>query len=162
MSGSLWPPWTAAHEVSLSFTISQSLLKLRSIDLVIPSNHLIVYCPLLLSSIFPSIRVFYNESALHIRWPKYWNFSLSLPVNIQGWFPLGLTDLICLLSRGLSRVFTPQFESISSLVLSLFHGPILILIHNYWKYHSFDYMELFQQLILISHNKSFSNYALMH
>ena len=72
-------PWTAAHQASLSFTVSQSLLKLMSIELVRSSNHLILCCPLLLlPSIFPSIRVFYNESALCIRWPKYWNFSFSI------------------------------------------------------------------------------------
>ena len=74
----LRPPWTAAHQTSLSFTISQSLLKLMSTESVMPSNHLILCCPLLLlPSIFPSIRVCPNESALHIRWPKYWNFSFS-------------------------------------------------------------------------------------
>ena len=72
-------PWTAAHQVPLSFTISQSLLKLMSIESVMPSNHLILYCPLLLlPSIFPSIRVFSNESVLCIRWPKYWSFNFSI------------------------------------------------------------------------------------
>ena len=72
-------PWTAAHQASLSITNSQSLLKLMPIYLVMPSNHIILCCPLLLSpSIFPSIRVFSNESALHIRWPKYWSFSFSI------------------------------------------------------------------------------------
>ena len=72
-------PWTAACQASLSITNSQSLLKLMSIELVMPSNHLILCCPpLLLPSIFPSIRVFSNESVLHIRWPKYWSFSLSI------------------------------------------------------------------------------------
>ena len=72
-------PWTAAHQASLSFTISQSLLKLMSIKAVMPSNHLIICCPLLpLLSIFPSIRVFSNESALRIRRPKYWSFSGSI------------------------------------------------------------------------------------
>ena len=71
-------PWTAALWTSLSFTISRSFLKLMSIELVMPSNHLILCCPLLLlPSIFPSIRVFSNELALHIRWPKYWSFSFS-------------------------------------------------------------------------------------
>ena len=73
-------PWTAAHQVSLSLTTSWSLLKLMSIELVMPSNYLILCCPLLLSSIFPSIRVFSNESVLPIRWPKYWSFSIS-PAN---------------------------------------------------------------------------------
>ena len=108
-------PWTAACQASLSFTISQSLRKLMSIELVMSSNHLILCHPLLLMpSIFPSIRVFSNESALRIRWPKYWGFSFSIHLSsdcwfnpeIQGWFPLELTGLISLLSKGLSRVFS--------------------------------------------------------
>ena len=72
-------PWTAAHQASLSITNSWSLLKLMSVDSVMPSNHLILCCPLLLlPSIFPSIRVFSNESALHIRWPKYWSFNFNI------------------------------------------------------------------------------------
>ena len=71
-------PWTAARQASLSFTISRSLLKLTSIESVMPSNHLILCHPLLLPSIFPCIRVFSNESALRIRWPKYWSFILSI------------------------------------------------------------------------------------
>ena len=72
-------PWTAAHQESLSITNSQSLLKPMSIESVMPSNHLILCLPLLLlPSIFPSIRVFSNESALRIRWPKYWSFSFSI------------------------------------------------------------------------------------
>ena len=72
-------PWTAARQASLFFTISQSLLKLMSIELVMPSNHLILCRPLLLPpSIFPSIRVFSNESVLHIRWPEYWSFSFNI------------------------------------------------------------------------------------
>ena len=72
-------PWTAACQASLSFTISQNLFKLMSVESVMPSNHLILCRPLLfLPSIFPSIRVFSNESALHIRWPKYWSFSFSI------------------------------------------------------------------------------------
>ena len=71
-------PWTAAHQASLSFTISQSLLKLMSIESVMPPNHLILCCSLFLPSIFPSIRVFSKESVLCIRWPKYWSFSFSI------------------------------------------------------------------------------------
>ena len=71
-------PWTAAHQVSLSFTISWSLLKLMSTELVMPSKYLILCCPLLLPSFFLSIRVFSNEQAFRIRWPKYWNFSFSI------------------------------------------------------------------------------------
>ena len=83
MSDSLRTPWTAAHQSSLSSTISQSLLKLMSIESVMPSNHLILSWPLLLlPSVFPSIRVFSSESALHLRWPKYWSFSFSIsPFN---------------------------------------------------------------------------------
>ena len=72
-------PWTAARHASLSITNSLSLLKLMSFELVIPSNHLILCCPLLLlPSIFPSIRMFSNESVLHIKWPLYWSFSFSI------------------------------------------------------------------------------------
>ena len=72
-------PWTAAHQASLSITNSQSLLKLMPIELVMPSNHLILCCPLLLlPPIPPSIRIFSNESTLHIRWPEYWSFSFSI------------------------------------------------------------------------------------
>ena len=101
-------PWTAACQASLSITNSQNLLKLISIESVMPSNHLILCCPLLLlNSIFPSIRVFSNESVLCIRWSKYWSFSFSiLPMHIHDWFPLGWTGWISLLSKGLSRVFS--------------------------------------------------------
>ena len=101
-------PWTTVHQAPLSFTISLSLLRLMSIESVMSSNNLIL-CQrlLLLPSIFLSLRVFSNESALHIRWPKYWSFSFSIsPSNIQGWFPLGLTGLVSLQSKGLSRVFS--------------------------------------------------------
>ena len=86
--------------------VSRSLLKLMSIESVMPSNHLILCHPLLLPSIFPSIRVFSNESAHLIRWPKYWSFSMSPSMNIPGWFPLGLTGLISLQSKELSRIFS--------------------------------------------------------
>ena len=108
-------PWTALCQASLSFTIFQSLLKLKSIESVMPSNHLILCCPLLLLSIFPKISIFSNELALHIRRPKLqlWSFIIGasasasvIPMNIQGWFPLGLTDWISLQSKGLSRVFS--------------------------------------------------------
>ena len=100
-------PWTAACQASLSITNSQSLPKLMSIELVMPSNHLILYHPLLLPpSIFPSIRVFSNESGLHIRWSKYWSFSFNivLPMNTQDWFPLGWTGWISLQSKGLKSL----------------------------------------------------------
>ena len=101
-------PWTAACQVPLSSTISWSLFKFMFIELVMLSNHLILCCPLLiLLSIFPNIRVFSNEVALCIRWPKYWRFLASasvLPMNIQGWFPLELTGLISLLSKRLKSL----------------------------------------------------------
>ena len=79
VSDSLWPPWIAAHQASLSITNSRSLLKFMSIESVMPSNHLILCHPLLLPpSIFPSIRVSSSESVLHIRWPKHWSFSFSI------------------------------------------------------------------------------------
>ena len=79
-----------------------------SIELVMPSNHLILRRPLLPPSIFPSIKVFSSELAPHVKWPKYWSLSFTsgLPINIQNWFPLGLIGMISLLSEGLSRVFS--------------------------------------------------------
>ena len=102
-------PWTAACQVSLSFTISQSLLRLMSIESVMPFKHLILCCPLpFLPSVFPSIRIFSNELAAHIRWPKCWSSASAsvLPMSIQDCFPFGLTGLIALLSKRLSRVFS--------------------------------------------------------
>ena len=106
-------PWTAAHQASLSITNSRSLLKLMSIESVMPSNHLILCHPLLLlPSIFPSIQVFSNGSALRIRWPKYWSFSFSIsPSNEYS----GLID---------------------SSVLSFLYSPTLTSIHDHWKNHS--------------------------
>ena len=110
LCSALATPWTAAHQASLSTTNSQSFLKLMPMGSLMSSNHLILCRPLLLlPSIFPSIRVFSNESVLCIRWPKYWSFSFSIsPSNdaIQDWFPLGWTGLISLLSKWLSRVFS--------------------------------------------------------
>ena len=103
-------PWTAACQASLSITNSQSLLKLMSIEWVMPSNHLILCRRLvILPSIFPSIRVLSNESVLCIRWPKYWNFSFRISPSsneYSGLMPLELTRLISLQSKGLSRVFS--------------------------------------------------------
>ena len=100
-------PLTSAHLGSLSFTISWNVLILMSIESVMPSNHLILCCPLLLlPSIFPSTRVFCSELALHIRWPGTAVSASVLPVNIQGSFPLGWTGWISLQSKGLSRVFS--------------------------------------------------------
>ena len=102
-------PWSAARQASLSITNSWSLPKLMSIELVMPSNHLIFCRPLfLLPSIFPSIRIFSNESDLRIRWPKYWSFSFNIsPSNEHpGLISLGWTGWISLQSKGLSRVFS--------------------------------------------------------
>ena len=101
--------WTAAHQASLSITSSQSSPKPMSIELVMPSNHLILCRPLLLlPSIFASIRLFSNESVLHIRWPSSGvSASTSVPpMNTQDWSPLGWTGWISLQSKGLSRVFS--------------------------------------------------------
>ena len=104
-------PWTAALQASLSITNSQSLLKLMSLESGIPSNHLILCCPLLLlPSIFPSIRVFSNESTLHMRWPKYWSFSFNIsPSNEHSGLTTdhsGWTGWISLQSKGLSRALS--------------------------------------------------------
>ena len=119
-------PWTTAHQASLStITNSQNSPKPISIVSVMPSNHLILWHPLLLlSSIFPSIRVFSNESALCIRWPKYCSFSFNISPSSehQDWFPLGWTGWISLQSKGLSRVFsktTVQKHQFFSVQLSL-------------------------------------------
>ena len=100
-------PWTAARQPSLSFIISQGLLKLMSIESVMLSNHLILSHSLLrLLSFLPRVRVFFNESALHIRQPKIGAWASILPKTIQGWFPLELTGLISLKFKGLSIVFS--------------------------------------------------------
>ena len=128
-------PWTAAHQASLSITNFWSLLKLMSIESVMPSNHFILCRPLLLlPSVFPSIRVFSNKSVLHIRWPKYWSFSFSIsPSNENsGLISLGLTDWISLQSKGLSRVSsktTVQKHQFFS--ARLLYIPSLTSIHGY-------------------------------
>ena len=102
-------PWTAVRQASLSIINSRSLPKLMSIESVMPSNHLILYHPLLLlSSIFPSIRIFSNESVLHTRWPKYWSFSFNIsPSNEHpGLISFSMDWLISFQSKGLSRVFS--------------------------------------------------------
>ena len=109
VSDSLRPHETVAHQVSLSNTNSQSLLKLMSIESVMPSNHLILCRPLLLPlAIFPSIKVFSNESVLCSKWPKYWSFSFSISPSSEysGLISLRLTGWISLQSKGLSRFFS--------------------------------------------------------
>ena len=112
-------PWTAAHQASLSFTISWNLLKLMSIRSVMPSNYLILCRPLLLlPSIFPSIRVFSNELALHIRWPKYWSFSFSIsPFNeYSGLISFKINWLDLLAVHGTLKSFL-QHRSLKALIL---------------------------------------------
>ena len=112
-------PWTAACQASLSFSISLSLLKLKSIVSVMPPHHLVFcYPPLLLPSIFPSIRVFSNESVLRIRWPKYWSFSFNIsPSNEHpGLISFRMDWLDLLAAQGsLENCLTPQFKSINYL-----------------------------------------------
>ena len=103
-------PWTAACQASLSITNSQSLLKLMSIESVVPSNHLIFCHPLLLPSIFPSIRVFSNESALRIRWPQYWVVVKS--VNSEVPLPGFKSQLLCLPAMHLGQVTLPPSASL--------------------------------------------------
>ena len=140
--------WTAARQAVLSITTSQSLLKLVSIELVMPSSHLtICHSLLLLPSIFPSIRVFFNASTLCIRWPKYWSFSFSIsPSNEYSGLISFRIDWLDLYSpRDSQESSTLQFKSINSYVLSLLYGPTLTSLHDYWKNNSFDYVDICQQ-----------------
>ena len=136
-------PWTVAHQASLSITNSQCLFKLMSIELVMPSNNLILCRPLLhLPSILPSIRVFSNQSVLPIRWPKYWSFSFSSsPFNEYSGltsFTIDWIDLLAVQGTLQGSSLTPQFKSINSLVLSFLYSPTLTSIHDHWKNHTFD------------------------
>ena len=134
-------PWTTALQASLSITNSWSLLRLMSIQLVMPSNHLILCCPLfLLLSIFPSIRVFPNESVLCMRWPKYWSFSFSIsPSNEYSGLISFRMDWLDLLARDSQESYpTPQLKSNNSSALSFLYSPTLTSIHDYWINHSFN------------------------
>ena len=140
--------WTAAHRASLSITNSQSLLKLMSIKSVMPSNHLILRHPLFfLPLIFPSIGVFSNESALYIRWSKYWSFSIS-PSNEYSRltsFRIDLFDLLAVQGT-LKSLFQHHSSKASLLRCSSFpYGPPLTSIPDYWKNQSFDSMDLCRQ-----------------
>ena len=135
-------PWIAARQASLSITISQSSFRLTSIKSVMPSNHLILGRPLLLlPPVPPSIRVFSNESALCIRWPKYWSFSFSISSSNEY---AGLTSFRMDWLDPLAVQVTlksspiPQFKSLNSSALSFLHNPALTSIHGYWKNHRFD------------------------
>ena len=138
-------PWTAAHQTSLSFTISWSLPKFMPIESVMPSNHLILCrALLLLPSIFPSIRVFSNELALCITWPKYWSFSFSTsPSNeYSGLISFKIDRFELLAFQETQKSYpTTQFKSINSSALSLLYGPTLTSIRDYWKDHIFDYIQ---------------------
>ena len=137
--------WTAAHQASVSFTISWNLLKLMSIESMMISNHLILCCPLLLlPSIFPSIRVISNELVLHIGWPKYWSFSFSISASNEysglisfriDWFdPLAIQGTLkSLLQHHSSKTSTLRCSAFFMVQLSHLY---------YWKNHSFDYTHL--------------------
>ena len=130
-------PWTAARQASLSITNSQSLLKLMCIKLVMLSNNLILCHPLLLlPSVFPSIRVFLNESIICIKQPKYWSFSFSIiPSNKYSElisFRMDWLDLLAVQGT-LKSSLTRQFKIINSLALSFLYSPTLTSIHYYWK-----------------------------
>ena len=129
-----------SNQASLCITNSWSLLRLMSIESVMPSNQLIPCRPLLLPSIFPSIRVFPNESALHIRWPKHWSFNFNIsPSNVHpGLISFRMDWLDLLAVQGTLKSLTPQFKSINSSVLSFLHSPTLTSIHDHWKSHSLD------------------------
>ena len=120
-------PWIAVCQASMSYTITQSLLSLMSIHLVMPSNHLIYCHPLLLwTLVFPSIRIFFNESVLRIRWPKYWSFSFSISPSNEylGLISLRMDYLNCLQSKVSQESSpTPQLKSINPLGLTLLYGP---------------------------------------
>ena len=133
-------PWTAARQASLSITNSQSLLKLMSIESVMPSN---LCCPLLLlPSIFPSIRVFSNESALHVRWPEYWSFSFNIsPSNEHSGlisFRMDWLDLLAVQGTLKSLLQHHSSKSVNFSALSFLHSPTLTSIHDHWKNHSLD------------------------
>ena len=126
-------PWTTAHQASLSITNSQSLLKLMSIKSVMPSNHLILYCPLLLlPSIFPSIRVFSKESVLCNRWPKYWSFSFSIsPSNEYSGLTSSRMDWFDLLAVQGTVKSLPQHQSSKASILQHSVFFIVQLSHPY-------------------------------
>ena len=135
-------PWTAARQASMSITNSWTLLKLMSIESVMPSNHLILCCSLLLPPlIIPSIRVFSYESVLHIRWPKYWGFRFRISASNEysGLISFRMDWLDLLAVQGtLKSLLQHQFKTINSLALSFLYSPILTSIHDHWKNQSSD------------------------
>ena len=135
-------PWTAAHQASLSIANSQSLLKLMSIESVMPSNRLILSSPSPPALNLSQHQGLFKWVTLRIRWPKHWSFSFSISPSNEY---LGLTDVIFLQSKGLLRVFSSTTVQKYSSVFSLLYGPTLTSIREYWKNHGFDYMDLCQQ-----------------
>ena len=133
-------PWTATFQASLFITNSWSLLKLMSIESVMPSKHLIHCCPLLLlPPVFPCIRVFSSESVLCIRWPKYWSFSFSIrPSSEHSGLISFRMDYLLAVQGALQSSPAPQLKSINSLALRFLYRPTLTSKHDYWKNHSFD------------------------
>ena len=134
-------PLTAACQASLSITNSQSLLKLMSIESVMPSNHLNLCHPLLfLLSIFPSITVFSNESILCIRWPKYWSFSISPSNEYSGLISFRIDWFNLFAVQGTLKSLLQHHSSKPSILQRsvFFYGPAFISVHDYWKNHSFD------------------------
>ena len=150
VSDSLQPHRQHPHQASLSITNSQSLLKFMSIELVRPSSHLIFWCPLLLlPSIFPSFRIFFNESVLHTRWQKYWSFSFSISPSNEY---MGLISfrMDCLDLVAVQETLKSPLQHHSSKASILWHSGFFMVklspsIHDYWKNHSIDWMDLYWQ-----------------
>ena len=141
-------PWTAAHQASLSLTVSQNFLKSMSTASAMLSNHLFLCHPLLLPSIFPSMRVFSSELALCIRWLKFWSFSINPSSEYSGLISFRIDWLDLLAVQGtLKSLLQHHSGGIHSLVLSLLYGPTLTSIYDDWKNHNFDYMDLCQQMM---------------
>ena len=155
MSGSLRAHGLQHTRLACPSPSPGSLLKHMFIESVISSSHLILCGPLvLLPSVFPSIGVFPNELALHIRWPKNWSFSVS-PSNEYTGLIFFRTDWLDLLAvQGILKSSpAPQFKSINSSVLSFLYSPTLTSIHDYWKNHSFDSTDLVVKLMSLLFNK---------
>ena len=153
VSDSMTPWWTAARQTSLSFTIFLSWLKLMSIELMMPFNHLILCHPLLLPSIFPASGSF----------PMCWLFTSGgqsigdsasvLPMNIHGWFPLALTGCISMQSKGLSRVFSSiTAQKHQFFITQPSFGPTLTSVYAYWENHSFDYTDFVGKVMSLLFN----------
>ena len=136
-------PWTAACQASMSITNSQNLPKLMSIESVMPSNHLILCCPLLPPSIFPNTRVFSNESAIHIRCPKYWSFRFNISLSNEhlGLISFWMDWLDLFAVQGTLKSLLQHHSSKASILQkhqSSLYSPTLTSIHDHWKNHSLD------------------------